>query len=74
MITIDEDTGRRLAQAPTGDYPDGLAYDPDHHTIWTTNESGGSEPVIDPTPARFAAPSASAARPATSTTTPPRGR
>src|SRR5437016_5433916 len=47
MITIDEDTGQQLAQAPTGDYPDGLAYDPDHHTIWTTNESGGSETVID---------------------------
>src|SRR5207247_590948 len=47
MITLDEDTGQRLAQAPTGDYPDGLAYDPDHHMIWTTNESGGSETVIN---------------------------
>lgn len=47
MVTLDEDTGRQLAEAPTGDYPDGLAYDPDHHTIWTTNETGGSETVID---------------------------
>jgi DNA-binding beta-propeller fold protein YncE len=47
MLTFDEDTGARLAQAPTGDYPDGLAYDPVHATIWTTNESGGSETVVD---------------------------
>ena len=47
MFTLDEDTGARLATAPTGGYPDGLAYDPDHHTVWTTNESGGSETVVD---------------------------
>src|SRR5262249_18489854 len=47
MVTLDEDTGEQLAQAPTGDYPDGLAYDPDRDTIWTTNETGGSETVID---------------------------
>src|SRR5262249_9741899 len=47
MITLNEDTGQQLTQAPTGDYPDGLAYDPDHHTIWTTNETGSSETVID---------------------------
>jgi DNA-binding beta-propeller fold protein YncE len=47
MVTLDEDTGKQLAQTPTGDYPDGLAYDPHQSTIWTTNESGGSETVID---------------------------
>ncbi len=47
MVVLDEDTGAQLAQAPTGNYPDGLAYDPIHATIWTTNETGGSETIID---------------------------
>jgi len=36
-----------LGQAPTGDYPDGIAHDPKRGAVWTTNESGGSETVID---------------------------
>src|SRR5438067_10496474 len=47
MVALDEDTGTVLGQAPTGDYPDGLAYDPRRGAIWTTNETGGSETVID---------------------------
>jgi DNA-binding beta-propeller fold protein YncE len=47
MVALDEDTGAELGRAPTGNYPDGLAYDPPHDTVWTTNESGGSETVID---------------------------
>jgi DNA-binding beta-propeller fold protein YncE len=47
MVVLDEDAGQQLGQAPTGAYPDGLAYDPDHHPIWTTNETGGPEAVID---------------------------
>lgn len=47
VVRINEDTGRILGQSPTGAYPDGLAYDPADGTIWTTNESGGSETVID---------------------------
>ena len=47
MVILDEDTGARLGTAPTGAYPDGLAYDPVHQTIWTTNETGGSETVLD---------------------------
>src|SRR5262249_12204279 len=39
--------GDRVGQAQTGRYPDGLAYDPVRNTIWTTNESGGSETVVD---------------------------
>ena len=35
------------ATTATGAYPDGLAYDPANGTIWATNESGGSETVID---------------------------
>ena len=34
-------------RAPTGEYPDGLAYDPKRGAVWTTNETGGSETVID---------------------------
>jgi hypothetical protein len=49
MVTLDEDTGAELGRAPTGAYPDGLAYDAVRATVWTTNESGGSETVIDAT-------------------------
>lgn len=47
VVRINEDDGRILGRSPTGAYPDGLAYDPANGTIWTTNESGGSETVID---------------------------
>jgi DNA-binding beta-propeller fold protein YncE len=47
MVVLDEDTGAVLNRAPTGQYPDGLAYDAKRNAVWTTNESGGSETVID---------------------------
>ena len=47
VVAIDETTGVELGRAPTGDYPDGLAYDPRRNTIWTTNETGGTETVVD---------------------------
>jgi DNA-binding beta-propeller fold protein YncE len=47
MVILDEDTGARLGAGPTGAYPDGLATDPVHGTVWTTNETGGSETVLD---------------------------
>ena len=47
VARINEGTGRILGRTPTGAYPDGLAYDPANHTIWTTNESDGSETIID---------------------------
>ncbi len=47
MATIDEDTGAILSRSATGQYPDGLAYDPRRNAVWTTNETGGSETVID---------------------------
>jgi DNA-binding beta-propeller fold protein YncE len=47
VARINEGTGRILGQTPTGAYPDGLAYDPANGTIWATNESGGSETIID---------------------------
>ena len=45
LVILDEDTAAVIGQAPTGDYPDGIAYDPKRGTVWTTNESGGSETV-----------------------------
>jgi DNA-binding beta-propeller fold protein YncE len=47
MVILHEDTGQQLGRTPTGLHPDGLAYDPVHATIWTTNETSGSETVID---------------------------
>ncbi|MEV0056442.1 YncE family protein [Saccharopolyspora shandongensis] len=47
MVMLDEDTGQAVGKAPTGDYPDGLAYDSRRNAVWTTNERGGTETVID---------------------------
>jgi DNA-binding beta-propeller fold protein YncE len=47
VARINEDSGQVLGMTPTGAYPDGLAYDWADGTIWTTNESGGSETIID---------------------------
>ena len=47
VVRIDEDTGQIMGQSPTGQYPDGLAYDPGNSAIWTTNEADGSETVVD---------------------------
>jgi DNA-binding beta-propeller fold protein YncE len=49
LVALDETTGAELGRAPTGQYPDGLAYDPRRDAIWTTNETGGTETVIDAT-------------------------
>jgi DNA-binding beta-propeller fold protein YncE len=47
VVTLNEDTGEVINHAPTGDYPDGIAYDPRRNAIWTTNETGGTETVVD---------------------------
>ena len=47
VLSLDEDTGTVLTRAPTGAYPDGMAYDPRRGAIWTTNETGGTETVTD---------------------------
>jgi len=49
MVTLDEDTGTVLSSTPTGEFPDGLVYDPYRGAVWTTNEQGGTETVIDAT-------------------------
>src|SRR5262245_41488504 len=47
LVAIDEDSGQVVFRAPTDTYPDGLAYDSIRRTVWTTNESAGTETVID---------------------------
>ncbi|MCE5289040.1 MAG: YncE family protein [Nocardiaceae bacterium] len=47
LIAFDEDTGARLVSASTGTYPDGLAYNPQRDEVWSTNESAGTETVVD---------------------------
>jgi DNA-binding beta-propeller fold protein YncE len=47
VIAIDETTGDVLGQATTGQYPDGLTYDSRRNAIWTTNETAGTETVVD---------------------------
>jgi hypothetical protein len=36
MVSVDEDTGAVVYRAATGEYPDGLAYDPKRGAVWTT--------------------------------------
>jgi DNA-binding beta-propeller fold protein YncE len=47
VVALNEDTGEVINHAPTGNYPDGIAYDPRRNAIWTTNETGGTETVVD---------------------------
>lgn len=47
MVGLDEETGEVVVEARTGEYPDGLAFDSRRAAVWTTNETGGSETVID---------------------------
>jgi len=47
VVMIWERTGRILARAPAGVYPDGIAYDPVKQEAFVSDESGGVETVID---------------------------
>jgi DNA-binding beta-propeller fold protein YncE len=47
VVALSEDSGEVIHQAPTGNYPDGIAYDPRRSAVWTTNETGGTETVVD---------------------------
>lgn len=46
VLTINSRTGKVLASAPAGEYPDGLAYDPVQRHVFISDESGGVETVI----------------------------
>lgn len=46
LLTIDERTLKVVARAPAGDYPDGIAWDPDHRRVYVSDETGGAETVF----------------------------
>lgn len=41
LLTIDERTLKVIASAPAGDYPDGIAWDPDRRRVYVSDETGG---------------------------------
>ena len=47
VVALDETTGAEVGRAATGHYPDGLAYDLRRNAILTTNETAGTETVVD---------------------------
>src|SRR5439155_228619 len=49
LAVIDGASGAVVARVPTGDYPDGLAYDPDDRKVFVSNERGGTVTVVDAT-------------------------
>jgi len=46
-LTIDSRTLKVLAHSPAGDYPDGLAYDPEARRVYVSDEAGGVEAVLN---------------------------
>lgn len=47
LAAIDADSLKVLATAPTGRYPDGIAYAPAVDKVFVSNELGGSDTVVD---------------------------
>lgn len=47
VVSIDTVSLAVVARAPTGRFPDGLAYDAPDHQIYVSDESGGDETVLD---------------------------
>jgi DNA-binding beta-propeller fold protein YncE len=54
VLTIGARTGRVLAHAPAGSYPDGLAYDAAQRRVFVSDESGGIETVLSASGHRLA--------------------
>ena len=46
LITLDASTSQVIARTPTGDFPDGIAYDPRDDLVLVSNKNAGSETVI----------------------------
>jgi len=46
LLTIDERSGKVIASAPAGEYPDGIAYDSADRRVYVSDESGGVETVF----------------------------
>jgi YVTN family beta-propeller protein len=47
VVAIDSTSLKITARVPTGKYPDGLAYAPDVHKLYISDEEGKTETVID---------------------------
>ncbi len=47
VVSIDEATLKIFARMPGGVYPDGMAYAPDARKLYVSDETGGTETVID---------------------------
>jgi DNA-binding beta-propeller fold protein YncE len=47
VVAIDPKTLTVTARVPAGDYPDGMAYAPDVHKLYVSDEHGGTDTVID---------------------------
>ncbi len=71
LVALDEATDGDVYRAPTGDYPDGLVYAPSNGQIWISNETGGSETVVDAGTGQIVDTAALGGTLATSPTTPP---
>jgi DNA-binding beta-propeller fold protein YncE len=46
-VAIDEANGNVVARGRTGEFPDGLAYEPESGTVYVSNKDGGSESALD---------------------------
>jgi DNA-binding beta-propeller fold protein YncE len=47
VVAIDESTLKITARMPGGTYPDGLAYAPESHKVYVSDEHGGTDTVLD---------------------------
>jgi YVTN family beta-propeller protein len=47
VAVFDSVSGRRLTSVPAGQYPDGIAYDPDDRRIAVSDEKGAADTIID---------------------------
>jgi DNA-binding beta-propeller fold protein YncE len=47
LLAIDERTLKVIASAPAGNYPDGIAWDPDRRRVYVSDETGGVETVFN---------------------------
>jgi DNA-binding beta-propeller fold protein YncE len=47
VVAIDEKSLTIIARMPGGTYPDGMAYSPETHKVYVSDEHGGTDTVID---------------------------
>lgn len=47
LVSIDEETGEIVWRSPTGEFPDGVAYEPHTHRVFVSNKAGGTVSVFD---------------------------